>query len=135
MADAVVQLRCGVKVCPMLPMENRHSYILITLIQNDDWGKKGKESIVAQLWSKSPGSDGIDESKHYSEVSLRYSNPYNRLSGLMDMTRCGWGLTRRIHRISCPRANSWGITSRRTPSWWASQSWTDGDLRSRSCPR
>lgn len=39
-------------------------------MQNDDWGKKGKDSIVAQLWSKTPGSAGIDESKTYSEVSL-----------------------------------------------------------------
>ncbi|CAG8909413.1 unnamed protein product [Penicillium egyptiacum] len=46
MADAVVQLRCG----------------------NDPWGKKGKESIVAQLWSKTPNNGPIDDSKHYSEM-------------------------------------------------------------------
>ncbi|CAG7930300.1 unnamed protein product [Penicillium olsonii] len=62
MADAVVQLRCGVK--------------------NDSWGKKGKESIVAQLWSKSPNNDPIDESKHYSEMWLGTypSNPSYLLS-------------------------------------------------------
>jgi mannose-6-phosphate isomerase len=44
--------------------------MLILFPQNDDWGKKGNNSIVAQLWSKTPGSPGIDESKHYSEVGL-----------------------------------------------------------------
>ncbi|KAJ5708731.1 hypothetical protein N7488_008532 [Penicillium malachiteum] len=48
MADAVVQLRCGVK--------------------NDDWGKKGKDSVVAQLWSKTPGSPPIDNNQTYSEM-------------------------------------------------------------------
>ncbi|OJJ44586.1 hypothetical protein ASPZODRAFT_153509 [Penicilliopsis zonata CBS 506.65] len=36
MAEAVVQLRCGVK--------------------NDGWGKKAKDSLAAQLWSKTPGT-------------------------------------------------------------------------------
>ncbi|KAJ5764553.1 hypothetical protein N7533_003234 [Penicillium manginii] len=62
MADAVVQLRCGVK--------------------NDDWGKKGKESVVAQLWSKTPGSGQIDESQTYSEMWMGTypSNPNYLLS-------------------------------------------------------
>lgn len=49
MADAVVQLRCGVK--------------------NDSWGKPGKESMAARLWSKTPGTGEVDDSKTYSEVS------------------------------------------------------------------
>ncbi|KAJ5675555.1 hypothetical protein N7462_008452 [Penicillium macrosclerotiorum] len=62
MADAVVQLRCGVK--------------------NDSWGKKGKESVVAQLWSKTPGSGEIDESQTYSEMWMGTypSNPSYLLS-------------------------------------------------------
>ncbi|CEJ55507.1 hypothetical protein PMG11_01760 [Penicillium brasilianum] len=62
MADAVVQLRCGVK--------------------NDDWGKKGKQSMAAQLWSQTPGTDEIDESKHYSEMWMGTypSNPSYLLS-------------------------------------------------------
>ncbi|KAJ5617773.1 hypothetical protein N7537_002887 [Penicillium hordei] len=62
MVDAVVQLRCGVK--------------------NDDWGKKGKESIAAQLWSKTPNNAAIDHSKHYSEMWLGTypSNPSYLLS-------------------------------------------------------
>lgn len=36
--------------------------------KNDSWGKKGKESIVAQLWSKTPGSAKIDDNQTYSEV-------------------------------------------------------------------
>ncbi|KAJ5525869.1 hypothetical protein N7494_012519 [Penicillium frequentans] len=48
MAAAVVQLRCGVK--------------------NDPWGKKGKDSMVAHLWSKTPGSAPIDENQTYSEM-------------------------------------------------------------------
>ncbi|KAJ5308940.1 hypothetical protein PENANT_c020G05169 [Penicillium antarcticum] len=62
MAEAVVQLRCGVK--------------------NDHWGKRGTESIVAQLWSKSPNIAQIDDSKHYSEMWLGTypSNPSYLLS-------------------------------------------------------
>ncbi|KAJ5175201.1 uncharacterized protein N7482_001078 [Penicillium canariense] len=62
MADAVVQLRCGVK--------------------NDGWGKKGKASAAAQLWSKTPGNPGIDESKTYSEMWMGTypSNPSYLLS-------------------------------------------------------
>ncbi|KAJ5096025.1 hypothetical protein NUU61_005381 [Penicillium alfredii] len=48
MADAVVQLRCGVK--------------------NDTWGKKGKDSVAAHLWSQTPGHARIDEAKMYSEM-------------------------------------------------------------------
>ncbi|KAJ5543298.1 hypothetical protein N7535_005726 [Penicillium sp. DV-2018c] len=47
MPDAVVQLRCGVK--------------------NDEWGKKGKESMAAQLWSKTD-NESLDDNKHYSEM-------------------------------------------------------------------
>lgn len=48
MADAVVQLRCGVK--------------------NDGWGKPGKEGTAAKLWSQTPGNGQIDDSKTYSEM-------------------------------------------------------------------
>ncbi|KAJ5758822.1 hypothetical protein N7520_005978 [Penicillium odoratum] len=48
MPEAVVQLRCGVK--------------------NDSWGKKGKDSLVAQLWSKTPGNAPIDNDQTYSEM-------------------------------------------------------------------
>lgn len=69
MADAVVQLRCGVKV-KILSAVKFYQYML-TFIRdkNDSWGKKGKESVVAQLWSKSPNNAPIDDSKHYSEVT------------------------------------------------------------------
>ncbi|KAJ5681835.1 uncharacterized protein N7477_001775 [Penicillium maclennaniae] len=62
MADAVVQLRCGVKY--------------------ESWGKKGKSSVAAQLWSKTPGNEGIDESKTYSEMWMGTypSNPSYLLS-------------------------------------------------------
>ncbi|OBT81492.1 hypothetical protein VE02_09676 [Pseudogymnoascus sp. 03VT05] len=48
MNESVLQLKCGVK--------------------NDDWGKKGKQSQAAQLWSKTPGNGQIDDSKMYSEM-------------------------------------------------------------------
>lgn len=70
MADAVVQLRCGVKVRILLTAKLSHHILTFFLVKNDDWGKKGKESIVAQLWSKSPNNAPIDDSKHYSEVIL-----------------------------------------------------------------
>ncbi|OGE51630.1 hypothetical protein PENARI_c012G09068 [Penicillium arizonense] len=62
MAESVVQLRCGVK--------------------NDSWGKKGKESVAAQLWSKTPNNAQIDDSKHYSEMWMGTypSNPSYLLS-------------------------------------------------------
>ncbi|KAJ5996323.1 hypothetical protein N7522_007983 [Penicillium canescens] len=62
MAEAVVQLRCGVK--------------------NDLWGKKGKESMAAQLWSKTPDNAQIDDSKNYSEMWMGTypSNPSYLLS-------------------------------------------------------
>ncbi|KAF7715763.1 Uncharacterized protein PECH_006208 [Penicillium ucsense] len=63
MADAVVQLHCGVK--------------------NDGWGKKGKQSMAAQLWSKTPGKDTqVDESQYYSEMWMGTypSNPSHLVS-------------------------------------------------------
>ncbi|KAJ5090636.1 hypothetical protein N7532_009320 [Penicillium argentinense] len=62
MVAAVIQLRCGVK--------------------NDSWGKKGKESVVAQLWSKTPGAGTIDDSQTYSEMWMGTypSNPNYLLS-------------------------------------------------------
>lgn len=59
--------------------------MLIKFLQNDDWGKKGKNSIVAQLWSQTPGSPGIDESKLYSEVCLRCSQLHDKMKELMDV--------------------------------------------------
>lgn len=59
--------------------------MLILFLQNDEWGKKGKDSIVAQLWSKTPGSPGIDESKHYSEVYFRRHQLLDRMRELMDV--------------------------------------------------
>jgi len=44
------------------------SHLITSTLQNDDWGKQGKSSMAAQLWSKTPGNPGIDDSKHYSEV-------------------------------------------------------------------
>jgi hypothetical protein len=55
------------------------------IIQNDDWGKKGKQSMAAQLWSQTPGTDEIDDSKHYSEVSSLFS-VHDRIRRLMRMT-------------------------------------------------
>ncbi|KAJ5480765.1 hypothetical protein N7539_006659 [Penicillium diatomitis] len=63
MADAVVQLHCGVK--------------------NDGWGKKGKQSMAAHLWSKTPGKDTqVDESQYYSEMWMGTypSNPSHLVS-------------------------------------------------------
>ncbi|KFY44699.1 hypothetical protein V494_01366 [Pseudogymnoascus sp. VKM F-4513 (FW-928)] len=48
MNESVLQLKCGIK--------------------NDDWGKKGKESKAARLWSRTPGNGPIDDSKMYSEM-------------------------------------------------------------------
>ncbi|CAG7964655.1 unnamed protein product [Penicillium nalgiovense] len=60
MAEGVVQLRCG----------------------NDGWGKQGKESIAAQLWSKTPNNGPIGDSEHYSEMWMGTypSNPSYLLS-------------------------------------------------------
>ncbi|KAJ5671280.1 hypothetical protein N7507_000407 [Penicillium longicatenatum] len=72
MADAVVQLRCGVKAS---------IFASISRI-NDGWGKKGKESMAAQLWSKTPGNEAIDDNQTYSEMWLGTypSNPSHLLS-------------------------------------------------------
>ncbi|EAW10310.1 mannose-6-phosphate isomerase, class I [Aspergillus clavatus NRRL 1] len=48
MAESVVQLKCECK--------------------HDPWGKKGKDALVAQLWSKSPGSEEIKATEKYSEM-------------------------------------------------------------------
>lgn len=37
-------------------------------LQNDEWGKKGQDSVAGRLWSKTPGGEKLDDSKHYSEV-------------------------------------------------------------------
>ncbi|KAJ5362588.1 hypothetical protein N7541_003432 [Penicillium brevicompactum] len=82
MADAVVQLRCGIKV-KILSAVKFYQYMLTFIREkNDSWGKKGKESVVAQLWSKSPNNAPIDDSKHYSEMWLGTypSNPSYLLS-------------------------------------------------------
>ncbi|KAJ6088674.1 hypothetical protein N7486_009935 [Penicillium sp. IBT 16267x] len=67
MADAVVQLRCGVKALEM---------------QNDSWGKKGKHSLAAQLWSKTPGNGPLDDNQTYSEMWMgtHPSNPSHLLT-------------------------------------------------------
>ena len=75
MADAVVQLRCGVKAsifCSHILSQFRSNLVE----QNDGWGKKGKESLVAQLWSQTPNNGPIDDSEHYSEVSFSESLDY-----------------------------------------------------------
>lgn len=69
MTDAVVQLNCGVKVSPS-PRKPSPIHILIGLIQNDPWGKQGKDSLAGMLWSKTPGHEGVKDSQTYSEVSL-----------------------------------------------------------------
>lgn len=49
MVETVIQLRC--------------------LCNNYPWGKKGKESLAAQLCEKTPGTEfKIDESKDYAEM-------------------------------------------------------------------
>ncbi|KAL4891009.1 RmlC-like cupin domain-containing protein [Aspergillus ambiguus] len=48
MSESVIQLKCDCK--------------------NDPWGKKGKDSLAGQLWSKSPGSGKLDDTKPYSEL-------------------------------------------------------------------
>lgn len=54
--------------CPQAPSSSTSATDTPFDRKNDSWGKKGKESIVAQLWSKTPGSAKIDENQTYSEV-------------------------------------------------------------------
>jgi hypothetical protein len=63
---------------PSFSTKNIVRAMLITFAQqNDSWGKKGKESIVAQLWSKFPNQAPIDDSKHYSEVNSVHWTTYD----------------------------------------------------------
>ncbi|KAK1142865.1 hypothetical protein N8T08_007299 [Aspergillus melleus] len=48
MAESVVQLKCECK--------------------HDPWGKKGKDSIAGQLWSKTPGTGDLKDDEAYSEM-------------------------------------------------------------------
>ncbi|PLB54600.1 mannose-6-phosphate isomerase, class I [Aspergillus steynii IBT 23096] len=48
MADSIVQLKCECK--------------------HDPWGKKGNDSIAGQLWSKTPGTEGLKDDETYSEM-------------------------------------------------------------------
>ncbi|KFY94791.1 hypothetical protein V500_03056 [Pseudogymnoascus sp. VKM F-4518 (FW-2643)] len=48
MNESVLQLKCGIK--------------------SDNWGKKGKKSQAARLWSKTAGNGPLDDSKMYSEI-------------------------------------------------------------------
>ncbi|KAH8428562.1 uncharacterized protein LDX57_006258 [Aspergillus melleus] len=48
MAESVVQLKCECK--------------------HDPWGKKGKDSIAGQLWSKTPGAGDLKDDETYSEM-------------------------------------------------------------------
>lgn len=82
---------------------------LIKLLQNDSWGKKGTDSVVAQLWSKTPGSSPIDDNQTYSEVNTKGIIGKGLMGYLgTDFSRCGWELIRQTSHTCSPRVSLWG---------------------------
>lgn len=70
------------------------------LAQNDEWGKKGQDSVAGRLWSQMPGGEKLDDSKHYSEVSPGFIMTKETLSDRW--CRCGWVPILQIPPISFP---------------------------------